>query len=88
MGGSWTTRPVKWQQASSGDEIETTRVRSKGRQRRDLDNAIWGVISAVQSEVGVVVYCRSCVLLALSLSLSLSSGVSPKNHLKVNEMCK
>ncbi|KAL0014567.1 hypothetical protein SO802_001636 [Lithocarpus litseifolius] len=44
MGGSWATRPVKRRQASGGDEIETTRVQSKGQRRRDLGDEIWGAI--------------------------------------------
>ena len=31
MGGSWATRPVQRRQASGGAEIETKRVRSRGR---------------------------------------------------------
>ena len=31
MGGSWATRPVQRRQASSGAEIETKRVQSRGR---------------------------------------------------------
>ena len=51
MGGSWATRSVKRRQASGGDEIEMTRVRSKGLRWRDLGDAVWGWGSAIWAVV-------------------------------------
>ena len=44
MGGSWATRPIQRRQASSGAEIETKRVQSRGR-RDDLTVRSRGVQS-------------------------------------------
>ena len=83
MGGSWATRSVKRWQASGGDEIEMTRVRSKGLQWRDLGDAVWGWGSAIWAVVWWLGF-SSC-----SLSFySLFGCLSPEKHLKVNEMCK